>query len=453
MSKVCMQAEQAKKERRKKSEKSIESSSTEKKEKKSEIKNAKDELEQGILRCNVLHNNGDTEVMRKLMNFKAIVSTQLPKMPKDYIVRLIMDRAHHSLVLEKKVKCKVTEERCDSDGNIEAVQVEKDVWRIVGGICYRPFFPNQFAEIVFLAVTRTYQVRGYGSLIMNHLKEHVKRDSLNYFLTYADNFAIPFFRKQGFTTELSMPDEQWRGYIKDYEGGTLMECAINHRVDYLRVGEMIARQRLAVARKMCEVSHSHVVNRGLQFTPQELQQGKPLESLPGLSPALLRQREDALRRAGLLNRVDRRPTPLLQLQAKMFGVWKQLHADRDSWPFRDPVDAKDARDYYAQVQEPMDLGEIERRLRHKYYKNRQMFRYDFDLIVRNCIAFNAEGTSYHECAVAVRDKFDRLMEEYGIDADDRPYPPQMLEPQTACVASADNDSTAASDAAAMRDDE
>lgn len=53
------------------------------------------------------------------------------------------------------------------------------------------------------------QVRGFGTRLMNHLKECVKRDGIVYFLTYADNYAIGYFRKQGFSKNLTMPKSQW----------------------------------------------------------------------------------------------------------------------------------------------------------------------------------------------------------------------------------------------------
>ena len=49
---------------------------------------------------------------------------------------------------------------------------------------------------------------------------------IEYFLTYADNFAIGYFQKQGFSKQVVMPKERWVGFIKDYDGGTLMECYI-----------------------------------------------------------------------------------------------------------------------------------------------------------------------------------------------------------------------------------
>lgn len=51
---------------------------------------------------------------------------------------------------------------------------------------------------MFLAITTTEQVKGYGSRLMNKLKDHAIERNINYFLAYADNNAIEYFRKQGF---------------------------------------------------------------------------------------------------------------------------------------------------------------------------------------------------------------------------------------------------------------
>jgi histone acetyltransferase len=57
---------------------------------------------------------------------------------------------------------------------------------------------------------------------MNRLKDHAQREGLQYFLTYADNNAIEFFRKQGFNQKGYMPENRWKGFIKDYNGSTMM---------------------------------------------------------------------------------------------------------------------------------------------------------------------------------------------------------------------------------------
>jgi len=62
---------------------------------------------------------------------------------------------------------------------------------------------------------------------MNHFKMHIRREmpSIKYFLTYADNYAIGYFKKQGFTKDITLDRKAWTGYIKDYEGGTMMQVS------------------------------------------------------------------------------------------------------------------------------------------------------------------------------------------------------------------------------------
>jgi histone acetyltransferase len=74
-------------------------------------------------------------------------------MPKEYIVRLVFDRRHYTLAILYRGK-------------------------VIGGCCYRPYYDQRFAEIAFLAINGTEQIRGYGTLLMNHLKNHVQKDGM-----------------------------------------------------------------------------------------------------------------------------------------------------------------------------------------------------------------------------------------------------------------------------------
>ena len=79
---------------------------------------------------------------------------------------------------------------------------------------------------------------------MSYTKDYVSTEhDVKYLLTYADNYATGYFRKQvrpsgaqgfwqalkhyatnqGFTTEITLDKSVWVGYIKDYEGGTIMQ--------------------------------------------------------------------------------------------------------------------------------------------------------------------------------------------------------------------------------------
>ena len=78
---------------------------------------------------------------------------------------------------------------------------------------------------------------------MNKLKDHAQKEGLQYFLTYADNNAIEYFRKQGFTKQPTMPETRWKGYIKDYNGSTMMQCTIHQNIDYVNISQTIRGQK------------------------------------------------------------------------------------------------------------------------------------------------------------------------------------------------------------------
>lgn len=62
---------------------------------------------------------------------------------------------------------------------------------------------QRFGEIAFCAITADEQVKGYGTRLMNHLKQHARdADGLTHFLTYADNNAVGYFVKQVWLSEL-----------------------------------------------------------------------------------------------------------------------------------------------------------------------------------------------------------------------------------------------------------
>ena len=56
---------------------------------------------------------------------------------------------------------------------------------------------------------------------------------------------------------------QWVGWIKDYDGGTLMECVINPRLPYTGFPALVKAQREALDRHIRTLSKSHVIHPGL----------------------------------------------------------------------------------------------------------------------------------------------------------------------------------------------
>lgn len=130
----------------------------------------------------VVRNDNKRESLIRLIGLKSLFAKQLPKMPKEYIARLVFDRRHKSLaLLSDDPSKKYTDEE------------------IIGGICYRSYPEMRFAEIAFCAVSASQQVKGYGTKLMNLLKMHAVTEGIEYMITYADNYAIGYFKKQGFT--------------------------------------------------------------------------------------------------------------------------------------------------------------------------------------------------------------------------------------------------------------
>lgn len=154
-------------------------------------------------------------------------------------------------------------------------------------------FPSQgFSEIVFCAVSSNEQVKGYGTHMMNYLKDyHVKHGTLH-FLTYADEFATGYFRKQGFSTHINLPRSAYHGYIKEYEGATLMGCELYPNIVYVELSMVLKKQR-EVLKKLIEKRQEELtaVYPGLTCFKDGIRQ-IPIESIPGVREAGYRSSTD-----------------------------------------------------------------------------------------------------------------------------------------------------------------
>lgn len=78
---------------------------------------------------------------------------------------------------------------------------------------------------------------------MNHLKDYHISHGITHFLTYADEFAIGYFQKLGFSKTISFPKAQYQGYIKDYEGATLMHCELHPKIVYTQFSAAVKMQK------------------------------------------------------------------------------------------------------------------------------------------------------------------------------------------------------------------
>ncbi|KAK4116720.1 histone acetyltransferase GCN5-like protein [Canariomyces notabilis] len=319
----------------------------------------------GEIEFRVVNNDGERESLIILTGLKCIFQKQLPKMPKDYIARLVYDRTHLSIAIVKKPL------------------------EVVGGITYRPFKGRKFAEIVFCAISSDQQVKGYGAHLMSHLKDYVKATSdVMHFLTYADNYAIGYFKKQGFTKEITLDKSVWMGYIKDYEGGTIMQCTMLPRIRYLEMGRMLLKQKECVQAKIRAYSKSHIIHP----PPKQWQKG----GVTPIDPLSI----EAIRASGWspdMDELARQPRHGPNYN-QLLHLLNDLQNHQSSWPFLVPVNKDEVLDYYDVIKEPMDLSTMETKLEADQYNTPEEFIRDAKLIFDNCRKYNNENTPYAKSA-------------------------------------------------------
>ncbi|KAL3097890.1 hypothetical protein niasHS_000625 [Heterodera schachtii] len=345
---------------------------------------AEQEEQRGVISMHVCWNDFSPDQnkrkVRWLFEIQQLFSVQLPKMPREYIARLVFDRSHRNLMVYKKNK------------------------GAIASICYRPFAEQGFAEIVFCAVAADEQVKGYGTHLMNHLKDFmVSQLGIFHLLTYADEFAIGYFAKQDFVMQIPLPEERYKGFIKDYQGATLMYCQLHPKMVYVHAKQIYQDMRTLYMLALRE----RFPNFGREFdgleTQFRLNESRQLrvEQIPGA---------ETLHNFEELRRTNSEAQP--DAQQTMRSVLQKLKTDRNAWPFQKPVDPDEVPDYYDYIPFPVDLGSIAERLKLGYYIHERMFVADIRRMFDNCYKFNSPESQYYYHGYKLNELFDRLARQH-----------------------------------------
>ncbi|XP_057293322.1 histone acetyltransferase KAT2A-like [Hydractinia symbiolongicarpus] len=343
---------------------------------------ARSEERRGLIEFHVIGNSLSKKPSRQttiwLIGLQNVFSYQLPRMPKEYITRLVFDPKHRTLVLIK-------------DG------------RPIGGICFRMFPTQNFTEIVFCAVSSNEQVKGYGTHMMNHLKDyHTKHGILN-FLTYADEYAIGYFKKQGFSKDIKIQKSDYIGYIKDYEGATLMHCPLNEKIPYRDFSLVIKKQK-EIVRQLIKMKQEQIrrVHPGLTCFKDGVRE-IPISSIPGIEETGWKQLQKGSH--------DFELEPSAHQEA-LSNVLTAVQNHASAWPFLKPVGRTEVPDYYDIIKYPMDLQTMEDRLKSCYYSTKKLFVADMSRIFANCRTYNGPDTEYYRCAGVVERFFLSKLKEF-----------------------------------------
>jgi histone acetyltransferase len=388
----------------------------------------------GVISYEFVTNDGSDASLMQLVHCKCLFGRQLPKMPKEYIVRLVFDRRHVTLVMKRKEVVGSTPP-CSSPGPSESGMSDPLVQAgseppttgkvretVVAAVCFRPF--HTFAEIAFLAVSSKDQVKGYGTRLMNHLKEALKVRGVTDLVTYADNAAVGYFRKQGFysptAAQATKKDSEWHtciktgydSYIKDYDGANKMVCCIYKDINYLTASQMREEVEAALWAAYMRVTKP-LVHKGLAKMPEKLYDIPGLEFLAPKAatpkkPTSTSQEPSPPRQRPVPSRLQV-PT---SVEAMVSDVLESALSNGASWPFKEPVDINLAPDYYEVIKQPMDISTMKRKNSRNEYISLRELRNDFKLMFDNCVFYNGDDSIYAQAAnvleKAVSARMDRL---------------------------------------------
>lgn len=74
-------------------------------------------------------------------------------------------------------------------------------------------------------------------------------------------------------------------------------------------------------------------------------------------------------------------------------------------------------DYLDHIKQPMDFATMRKRLEAQGYRSLPEFEEDFDLIVENCLRYNAKDTVFYRAAVRLRDQGGVVLRQARRQAD------------------------------------
>lgn len=320
------------------------------------IKSVSYTLYENELDYRLIFNDGCEQSLIWLTMARNIFHQELSQMPENYISKLVFNKYHKTVVLIK-------------DGVV------------MGGICFRLFLERNFAEIAFCAVSSKQQIRGFGGHLMAQVKTYLQSLGILNILTYADNSAVGYFKRQGFTLRINFDPAIWTKCIKDYQGATLIHCKINPIIDYLHMNVIIDCQK-KYASSLMQDEELLKVNKW------------PVNSIKGI-------------------KIKHSSRNNLVLIDQMRIIVQKTKQHSRAWPFIKAVSKSEAPNYYEIIEKPMDLSLLENNVDECKYQSFQEFEHDLRLIFSNCYAYNGPDSVYSKSAHELENYVNELLTNYA----------------------------------------
>jgi len=247
-------------------------------------------------------------------------------------------------------------------------------------------------------VTANEQVKGYGTRLMNKFKELIQSRGVEYLVTYADNYAIGYFKKQGFSKDIKMTHERYKGFIKDYDGGTQMDCYIHPKIDYNNISNKIKNQKQTVISLTKNLCINNLKYTGLHDKiTEEIEDSKDKEGIPDFD---LIYQVPGINISGWFPEEyqELRKSKERSFHLQCSNIVEMMKRHKTAWPFTEPVNKDDVPDYYEIIKDPIELKTISKRLQSNYYNDKETFVKDILKIFVNARLYNLPETIYVKAA-------------------------------------------------------
>ncbi|XP_066039045.1 bromodomain-containing protein 1 isoform X4 [Chamaea fasciata] len=131
---------------------------------------------------------------------------------------------------------------------------------------------------------------------------------------------------------------------------------------------------------------------------------------------LIRKREKLKREQVKIEQVTME-LQLIPFTVLLRSVLDQLQEKDSARIFAQPVNLKEVPDYLDHIKHPMDFSTMRKRLEAQGYKNLTEFEEDFNLIIDNCMKYNAKDTIFYRAAVRLRDQGGVVLRQARRDAE------------------------------------
>jgi histone acetyltransferase len=304
-----------------------------------------------------LVNDGSYRSFLKIISLRKVFTNQLPNMPIDYVNKLMFDKKHNLVSIERVNNSKI---------------------KIIGGCCYRYFKKKEIIELVFLAISTSEQGKGLGKELMLRIREIARKLGAKSVIACADNNAITYFKKQGFSKRISIPYSLWIGYIKDYEEISVMETIIDDDKEIISKSFLQLNILKSMDKNIKNLNQLDKILNNFRIISD-----KKKNCLFSKLKIVEKNLNTTVRICEYQN--------IFSFEKTITKILDKLKISPITKPFSEPVDIKltGAIDYFKITPHPMDIRTIEEKFRSKiFYLNPKVFKDNFFLMIKNCQWYN-----------------------------------------------------------------